>query len=159
MADERRADRTDLADAVVTWGIVVLEYAIVVALLALAGIVLVRTAIGYYHHWSNFPENVVTAIDGVLVVIILIDILHTVFHHIRSAVIPVRPFVVIGILAGVREILSASAHLTLSRHLSETDYHDTLIALGVGVGVVVFLSLALLIIHHAGPVQDDPASR
>jgi hypothetical protein len=69
----------------------------------------------------------------------------------------VRPFLVIGILAGVRDILSASAHLTLSSSLAQADFNDTLISLGVGVGVVVFLLLGLLILRfsEAAKSSDD----
>ena len=141
-------------DRFVGWGIDVVEYAVVISLLVLAGVVLVRTVVGFFSHWGTFPENVVTAIDGVLLVIILLDLLHTVFTSIRSAVIPVRPFIVIGILAGIREILSASAHLTLSAHLSDSDYHDSLFTLMIGVGVVLFLSLSLLIINYSGRVDQ-----
>ena len=137
-------------DALITWVIVAIEYAIVISLLIVAGIVLGRTVISFLDDWSAFPGTVVGAIDGILVVIILLDIVHTVFRHLRSWVFTVRPFLVIGILAGVRDILSASAHLTLSIHLSTSDYHDTLIDLAVGVGVVVFLLLGLLILRFSG---------
>jgi len=138
------------ADAVITSVIVAIEYAIVVSLLIVAGIVLVRTVVNFLDQWSAFPGTVVGAIDGILVVIILLDIVHTVFRHLRSWTFTVRPFLVIGILAGVRDILSASAHLTLSSHLATSDFHDTLIGLGVGVGVVVFLLLGLLILRLSG---------
>ena len=68
------------------------------------------------------------------------------------------PFVVIGILAGVREILSASAHLTLSGTLSQEQFRDTLISLGVGVGVVVSLLLGLLVLRFATPSDVDVTS-
>ena len=100
-----------------TWIILVIEYAIVISLLLVAGVVLVRTVVTFFRHWSAFPDSVVSAIDGILVVIILLDLLNTVFRHMRSSDFPVRPFLVIGILAGVREILSSSARLTLSRSL------------------------------------------
>jgi uncharacterized membrane protein (DUF373 family) len=93
---------------------------------------------------------VVAAIDGILVVIILLDVAHTVFGKLRNSLFPVRPFLVIGILAGVRDILSSSAHLTLSTSLKQSNFNDTLISLGVGVGVVVFLLLGLLILHFTG---------
>ena len=134
--------------------IVVLEYAIVVSLLMVAGVVLVRTVINFFDQWNGFPSTVVGAIDGILVVIILLDIVHTVFRHLRTSVFPVRPFLVIGILAGVRDILSASAHLTLSAHLSDVDFRDTLISLGTGVGVVVFLLLGLLLLRFSGHNDD-----
>ncbi|MGH9090159.1 MAG: phosphate-starvation-inducible PsiE family protein [Acidimicrobiales bacterium] len=136
-------------DAVVTWAIVVIEYAIVVSLLLVAGVVLVRTVVGFLHHWSTFPDSVVAAIDGILVVIILLDIVNTVFRNLRSSEFPVRPFLVIGVLAGIREILSSSARLTLSSHLKTSSFHDTVITLGIGVGVVFFLLVGLLILGLA----------
>ncbi len=138
----------------ITGVIVGIEYAIVISLLVVAGIVLVRTVVDFLSQWSAFPSTVVGAIDGILVVIILLDIVHTVFGHLRSWVFTVRPFLVIGILAGVRDILSTSAHLTLSPNLSNSDFRNTLIALGVGVGVVVFLLLGLLILHFSGDSEE-----
>jgi uncharacterized membrane protein (DUF373 family) len=130
-----------------------IEYAIVASLLLVGGIVLVRTLVSFLDHWSDYPQTVVSAIDGILVVIILLDIAHTVFGHLRSSVFPVRPFLVIGILAGIREILSASAHLTLST-LSTTNLDNTLISLGVGVGVVVLLLVGLYILRFAAQHDD-----
>jgi len=66
----------------------------------------------------------------------------------------VRPFLVIGILAGVRDILSASARLTLSGTLSKAEFNDTLIALGVGVGVVVFLLFGLVLLRFSGHTDE-----
>ncbi|MGD0054164.1 MAG: phosphate-starvation-inducible PsiE family protein [Acidimicrobiales bacterium] len=154
MADQPKMKKHQgfATDSVVRWFIIAIEYAIVASLLLVAGIVLVRTIVDFLSHWGTFPQSVVAAIDGILVVIILLDIAHTVFGHLRASVFPVRPFLVIGILAGVRDILSASAHLTLSTSLAQSNFNDTLISLGVGVGVVVFLLLGLLVLrfseHH-----------
>lgn len=143
-------------DRLVIWVIVVIEYAVVVSLLLVAGVVLMRTVVTFFRHWSNFPEAVVSAIDGILVVIILLDLLNTVFRHVRSSDFPVKSFLVIGILAGVREILSSSARLTLSRSLSTSTFHDTIITLTIGVGMVVFLLIGLLILSVAeGRLPDD----
>jgi uncharacterized membrane protein (DUF373 family) len=140
---------------VVKWAIVAIEYAIVASLLLVAGIVLVRTIVDFLSHWGAFPQSVVAAIDGILVVIILLDIAHTVFGHLRASVFPVRPFLIIGILAGVRDILSASAHLTLGSSLAQSNFNDTLISLGVGVGVVVFLLLGLLVLRLSEHHEED----
>ncbi len=141
--------RFDGPDSVIKLLMSVIEYSIVLSLLIVAGDVLVRTIVDFVRVNSAVPEAVVAAIDGILVVIILIDIAHTVFGNLRSFTFPVRPFLVIGILAGVRDILSASAHLTLDTSLPTTQFRDTLISLGVGVGVVVFLLLGLLILRFA----------
>lgn len=136
-------------NSLIKWLLVIIEYAIVASLLLVASIVLVRTVITFLSHWNSYPQSVVSAIDGILVVIILLDIAHTVFGHLRSSVFPVKPFLIIGILAGVRDILSASAHLTLNASLSETGFRNTLISLGVGVGVVVLLLFGLLILRFS----------
>jgi len=143
------------ADSIVRWIIIGIEYAIVASLLLVAGDVLVHTVDRFLRYGHAFSDAIVAAIDGILVVIIILDIARTVFGHLRTAVFPVMPFIVIGILAGVRDILSASAHLTLSGPLSQREFYDTLISLGVGVGVVVFLLLGLLILRFSGHVDDD----
>jgi hypothetical protein len=142
------------ADSIVRWIIIGVEYAIVASLLLVAGVVLVHSVDTFLRYGQNFSGAVVEAIDGILVVIITLDIAHTVFGHLRTSVFPVKPFIVIGILAGVRDILSASARLTLTSSLTQREFYDTLISLGVGVGVVVFLLLGLLILRFSGHVDD-----
>lgn len=126
------------------------EYAIVTSLLLIAGIVVVNTMHTFLTNQGPFTVAVVAAVDGILVVIIVLDIAHTVFGHLRSMTFPVRPFLVIGILAGIRDILSASARLTLSGHLPQRDFNNTLVSLGVGVGVVVLLLVGLLLLRVSG---------
>jgi hypothetical protein len=46
--------------------------------------------------------------------------------------------------------------LTLNANLSETGFRNTLISLGVGVGVVVFLLLGLLILRFS-TTNDESA--
>ena len=134
-------------DRVVHGSLVALEYAIVLSLLLIAAVVLGRTIFTFFSQWGSFPETVVAAIDGVLVVVILLDIAYTVLAHLRTSSFPVRPFLVIGILAGVRDILSASARLTFGSSLRGSDFNHTLISLSLGVGVVVMLSLSLVLLR------------
>ena len=137
---------TPSLDRIVQGLLATLEYAIIVSLLIVAAAVLGRTVYTFFQQWGSFPETVVAAIDGVLVVVILLDIAHTVLAHLRSSTFPVRPFLVIGILAGVRDILSASARLTFGSSLRGVNFTNTLISLSLGVGVVVMLSLSLLLL-------------
>ncbi len=157
-SDSNEIHHTIDTNSVIRWLIIAIEYAIVASLMLVAAIVLVRSLIDFLDHWNEFPKSVVSVIDGILVVIILLDIAHTVFGHLRASVFPVRPFLIIGILAGVRDILSSSAHLALSGTLSSTDFRDTMISLGVGVGVVVILLLGLLILRFASvPGEEEPS--
>ena len=125
----------------------VVQYAVVLALLALAGVILVRTFIQFFTREGGYPETVIGAIDGVLAVIIVLDILRTMLAHFAGSDFPVRPFLFIGILAAVREVLSASFHLALQGNLTATDFDHSVIKLGAGVGVVLVLVFALLLLH------------
>jgi hypothetical protein len=127
-------------DRLVAGGLLVVEYAIIASLLFVAGDVLVRGI--YRFAGANSASSVVAAVDAILVVVILLDLAHTVFGNLRSLVFPVRPFLIIGVLAGVRDILSASAHLTLLSGTSK-QFNSTLVSLGVGVGVVLSLLVGL----------------
>lgn len=143
------------SDAVFRGLILLVEYAIVSSLLIVASDVLVRTVVNFFRTSGALPKLVVTAVDGILVVIILLDIAHTVFGNLRVFEFPVRPFLIIGVLAGVRDILSASARLSLSGSLTNTAFNDTLISLAMGVGVVVFLLLGLVILNKSNQ-GDEP---
>jgi len=67
-----------------------------------------------HHSPSGNPATLVVAVDGVLVAVILIDMLRTVLTHLEGRGVPFRPFLVIGIIAAVREILAVSTRLTLT---------------------------------------------
>lgn len=152
--DDAAKPRTGLEGVAATI-VAAIELAVVMSLLVVAVIVLVRTVVMFLQHWNEFPQSVVSAIDGILVVIILLDIGNTVLHHLRDDIVPIRPFLVIGILAGVRDILSSSAHLTLAR-LTTADLDNTLISLGVSVGVVVLLLVGLLILRLSRLEEREP---
>lgn len=146
------------SDVVFRTSIVVIEYAIVASLLIVAADVLVRTLIDFFRSAGPLPQLVVAAIDGILVVIILLDVAHTVYGNLRVFVFRVRPFLIIGVLAGIRDILSASARLSLSGSLSRVAFNDTLLSLAMGVGVVFFLLLGLVILkmsqHDESPAEE-----
>ena len=122
-----------------------LQYAIALVLLVLAGVVLVRSFIDFLDSPGGYPGTLISAVDGVLVVIILLDILRTVLTHLEGWEFPFRPFLVIGIIAAVRDILAVSTRLTLSSGgtISGRSVPQSLIELGTSAGVVLILAVAL----------------
>lgn len=126
-----------------------LQGAVATSLVVVAVVVLVRTLVTFLGEPGNYPTSLISALDGILVVIILVDILHTVITHLHDVRVPLRPFLVIGVLAGIRDILSASARLELTGHQSPVNFNQSVIELGVGVGVVVVLLAGLVILGFA----------
>src|ERR1700687_793122 len=55
-----------------------LQYAIAHVLLLHVGVLLMRSCIDFLDSPGGYPETLISAVDGVLVVIILLDILRTV---------------------------------------------------------------------------------
>jgi uncharacterized membrane protein (DUF373 family) len=130
----------------VRWFIVVMEYAIVASLMLVAAVALVSTMAGFIHSIVSEGATVAAAadaVDGILLVIILIDIMFTVFGHLRRPAIDVRQFLAIGIVAGVRAILSASVHFATA---SKQDVGD-LLELGGGVATVLVLLVGLWLLR------------
>jgi uncharacterized membrane protein (DUF373 family) len=119
-----------------------LQYAIALVLLVLAGVVLVRSFIDFLDSPGGYPQTLISAVDGVLVVIILLDILRTVLTHLEGWEFPFRPFLVIGIIAAVRDILAVSTRLTLSSS-GGGSVPQSLVELGTSAGVVLILAVAL----------------
>lgn len=131
-----------------------LQGAVAVSLLVVAAVVLVRTLVTFLDQPGNYPTSLISALDGILVVIIIVDILHTVVTHLRDTRVPVKPFLVIGVLAGIRDVLSASARLELTGHQSTVNFNQSVIELGVGVGVVLVLLAGLVMLRFASGPSD-----
>lgn len=133
-----------------------LQYGVAIVLLVLAGVVLVRSFVDFLSAPKGYPETLVSAVDGVLVVIILVDILRTVLTHLEGWSFPFRPFLVIGIIAAVRDILAVSTRLTLgAAGASQGSVPQSLEQLGTSAGVVLVLALALFLTRDQNVSSDS----
>src|SRR6202049_4938634 len=85
------------------------QYGVAIVLLLLAAVVLVRSFITFVTSLNaaapDYTQSLISAIDGVLVVIILVDIMRTVLTYLEGWGFPFRPFFVSVFLARVRDIL------------------------------------------------------
>jgi uncharacterized membrane protein (DUF373 family) len=126
----------------------VVQYGVAIVLLVLAAIVLVESFIDFLTHLQNYTTALISAVDGVLVVIILVDIMRTVLTHLEGWGFPFRPFLVIGIIAAVRDILAVSTRLTFSTGpppSGSPTITQSLFELGTNAGVILVLAVALFL--------------
>ena len=126
------------------------QYGVAIVLLVLAAVVLVRSFISFVTSLnasaSGYTLSLINAVDGVLVVIILVDIMRTVLTHLEGWGFPFRPFLIIGIIAAVRDILAVSTRLTLSSGGTTAGaVTQSLLELGVNAGVILVLAVALFL--------------
>jgi uncharacterized membrane protein (DUF373 family) len=134
------------------------QYGVAIVLLVLAAIVLVKRFIDFLTSLNNYTTALISAVDGVLVVIILIDIMRTVLTHLEGWGFPFRPFLVIGIIAAVRDILAVSTRLTLSAGpATGGSLTQSLFELGTNAGVILVLAVALFLTRGQNvDAETDP---
>jgi uncharacterized membrane protein (DUF373 family) len=138
------------------WAEDVVNLAISLLLLGIAAVVLYRTTSDFVTSSHIFPAGVTTAINGVLFVIIVMEILTTVAAHFEGAGFQLKPFLVIGIISAVRHILTVGAQLSLAGEGTTSHLHNALLELGVNAGVVLALVLALVLVRRTETETSPP---
>jgi uncharacterized membrane protein (DUF373 family) len=133
----------------------IVHYAVAVLLLALALFVMARTVGDFVAAHHSFPERVTGVINGVLFVIIVMEILRTVVAHFGEADFQLKPFLIIGIISAVRHILTVGAQLSLGVEKSANDFRRAQVELGVNAGVVLALVTGLVFVRRTD--QDSEA--
>jgi uncharacterized membrane protein (DUF373 family) len=100
---------------------------------------------------TSFAQTITAGVNGVLFVVIVLEIFRTVLAHLEGGGFQLRPFLIIGIISAVRHILLVGA---LSASNKSTLFNHAQIELGVNAGVALVLVIALVLLHRAGAVSD-----
>jgi uncharacterized membrane protein (DUF373 family) len=92
-----------------------------------------------------FPTGMIQAINDILFIIIILEILRTVVARYTDGVFQLQNFLIIGVIAAVRHILTVGASLTLASESSQVEFDRSVIELGVSAGIVVALVFAIFL--------------
>jgi len=103
-----------------------------------------------------YPEGAIRAINDLLFVIILLEILRTVIGRFTSGSYQLESFLVIGVIASVRSILTVGATLTLGSDISQEKFTRLLFELGVSAVISLLLVIALAVAKFSRR-RFDPA--
>jgi uncharacterized membrane protein (DUF373 family) len=145
--DGRRDDRaTALVDRAMHLGEGVV-YAVVGVLLVVAA-VLTLVAVGYelFHELEQGTLDAVTgALDGLLLVFILVELLGAVRATVRERKLVAEPFLVVGIIASIKEIVVASLK---AGDLKGDEFTDSMVEVGVLAGVILLLGLTSFLVRR-----------
>jgi uncharacterized membrane protein (DUF373 family) len=147
-ADEDEEDRQRFADRALGlledamyWGIAVVLVAGSVALLIAQFNTMLRL--------RNTPASTVMIeiLDGLLLIFIFVELLYAVRSCLRSHEIVAEPFLIVGILAGIKEIvvLSVEAATLLDKG---PDFSRAVVEIGVLGAVVLVLALAAFVLRE-----------
>jgi uncharacterized membrane protein (DUF373 family) len=93
-------------------------------------------------------DALLSAVDGILLVFIFAELLHTVRVVVAHDELRTEPFLIVGIVAALRRFIVASAEG--SKTLGTPLFKDLMIELGVLITAVVLLSIAIWLLRAHG---------
>jgi uncharacterized membrane protein (DUF373 family) len=114
--------------------------------------------------WSS-SDTVLKTIDRMLLVLMLVEILHTVRISIRSHALVTEPFLIVGLIATIRRILVITletANLTRPETWGEsggTIFRASIIELGLLGLLVLVLVSAIYLLRRCPPSVEDEFAR
>jgi uncharacterized membrane protein (DUF373 family) len=92
--------------------------------------------------FSLIAPDIIQFVSDLLLVLIIMEVLSTVLHYLRSHTTSLRPFLFIGIVSATRGILSIGARLSVGANTGGEFNHD-MIELGVNAAVVLALGITI----------------
>jgi uncharacterized membrane protein (DUF373 family) len=153
--DEDEEDRQRFADRALG----MLEDAVywaIALLLVVGSVALVIAQFNTMLRLRNTPASTVMVeiLDGLLLIFIFVELLYAVRSCLRSHEIVAEPFLIVGILAGIKEIvvLSVEAATLLDKG---PDFSRAVVEIGVLGGVVLVLALAAFVLRERRRDTDD----
>jgi len=87
-------------------------------------------------------SSVIQFVSELLLVLIIMEVLGTIVHYLKSHTTSLRPFLFIGIVSATRSILSIGARLSIEQ-VSGVDFTNSIIELGVNAAVILALGITL----------------
>ena len=90
-----------------------------------------------------FPNGMIQGVNDILFIVIILEILRTVISRFTDGVFQLDKFLIIGVIAAVRHILTVGAALTLESTKSDEAFRRSMYEMGLNAGIVVALVFAL----------------
>ena len=100
---------------------------------------------------SDIASAIIKLVSDLLLVLIIMEVLSTVIHYLKSHATSLRPFLFIGIISATRGILSIGARLSVEA-VKPDDFYRSMIELGVNALAILALGITLKLL---GRMADD----
>src|SRR6202167_1639788 len=112
-------------------------------------------------HWTIASETLLV-LDQLLVVLMLVEVLHTVSISIRSHILVTEPFLVVGLIASIRRILVITLEAsTLTKDGGSWSaegmsiFHASMIELGLLGVLILILVFSITLLRRYAPASKD----
>lgn len=92
-----------------------------------------------------FPNGMIQGVNDILFIVIILEILRTVISRFTDGVFQLDKFLIIGVIAAVRHILTVGASLTLESSKSNDAFNRSIYEMGLNAFIVVALVFAIFL--------------
>ncbi len=96
-----------------------------------------------------FPNGMIQGVNDILFIVIILEILRTVISRFTDGVYQLDKFLIIGVIAAVRHILTVGASLTLESGKSDQAFERASYEMALNAGIVVALVFAIFLSKSA----------
>jgi uncharacterized membrane protein (DUF373 family) len=140
---------------VVYIGLGILLAGCAVSLLISAGIDFVSSIAG-----RAFPDRVVEILDRILLVLLIVEILYTVQVSFREHALMPEPFLIVGLIAGIRRVLVLTAELKDLMKAGDEAFRNGMYELGLLALLIVAMVASLMMLRRgSGSAPRSEAQR
>jgi uncharacterized membrane protein (DUF373 family) len=110
----------------------------------------------FAHSWFTFVtkagqigllQSGLKLLNDLLLVIILLELFRTVIRFLQTEILDLEPYLAVGIIACTRRILTASAELSHLPAMSDTQFYQYLMDVGLNVTVIMVLVVGVFLIR------------
>ncbi len=134
-----------------------IQFVVAAVLVLVAAVVLYQSIDEFFTDTGSFADRITDVTNGILFVIIVLEILTTVVAHFEVGGFQLKPFLIIGIISAVRHILSVGAQESLVGAESAGAFRQAQIELGVNAGVVLALVVGLILVRRSDVDDNEEA--
>ncbi len=130
----------------------------------LAGGAVLVLAVALYHLVTDAPkgveQGVTNALDGLLLVFILLELLAGVRATMKEKKLVAEPFLVVGIIASIKEIVLLTLESKEIYDTNDAAFENAMVEIGVLAGVILLLALASYLVRRKErePEEEEEAA-
>lgn len=101
-------------------------------------------------HTDLLPSGL-RLLNDLLLVIILLELFRTVIRFLQTEVLDLEPYLAVGIIACTRRVLTGSAELSHQVNMTETQFYQYLMDVGLNVTVIMVLVVGVFLVRKRPP--------
>jgi len=103
---------------------------------------------------GSLPGHVIDILDRILLVLMVVEILYTVQVSFRGQTLVPEPFLIIGLIAGIRRVLILTAEFKDLLQKGDTAFRNAMIELGLLAFLIIALVISIVLLRRIAPTAE-----